>query len=89
MSGRLGRINVTLYYDELERASGGIWRMLSENRDGMAEAEEAYWVGAAMALDGLRTTVIDGDWVSFVAALKMHIDGEPSGADEFQMGDKE
>ena len=88
MSGRLGRINVTLYYDELERASGGIWRMLADEK-GLSEAEVAYWTGAAMALDGLRTTVIDGDWIAFLAALKMHFDGEPSGADEFQMEEKE
>ena len=79
--GRMGRINITLYSDELERASGGIWRLLNEERETITEAEEAYLVGAAMALDQLRTTLIDGDWEQFVTALRMQL-GTSEGKEE-------
>ena len=69
----LGRRNITVFFDELERVTGGIWQLLA--KDGMAETEMAYWTGAANALNLLRSDAIGGDWEQFVAALKMHFEG--------------
>ena len=69
----LGRRNITIYYDELDRVVGGIWTLLA--KDGMPADEAAYWIGASNALNLLRSDSVCGDWEQFVAALKMHHKG--------------
>lgn len=69
----LGRRNITVFFDELERVVGGIWQLMA--KEGMTGEEMAYWTGAANALNLLRSDSIGGDWEQFVAALKMHFEG--------------
>lgn len=69
----LGRRNITIFYDELDRAVGGIWQLLAKG--GMSETEMAYWTGTANALNLLRSDSVCGDWEQFVASLKLHFEG--------------
>lgn len=66
--GRMGRINITVYADELERATGALMQLYKS--DSTDAFEKAYLIGAGVALTQLQTTLIDGDWKQFVTALR-------------------
>lgn len=71
MAGRIGRINVTLYADELERASGAFWQLVSQ--EGISEVEEIWYTAYATCLESLTTTLIDGSWEQFVTAARLQL----------------
>lgn len=75
----LGRHNITIYADELERCIGGIRQMLAQGTDGMTYEEECYWMGALFTLERLLSTSLPDDWKAFIAAMKMHFTGEMPG----------
>lgn len=66
----LGRHNMTIYADELERTIGAIG--IVEETHEMGEREAAYWQGARHALRLLLATDMPNDHAAFVAAMKMH-----------------
>lgn len=63
----MGRINITVYADELERATGSLMQ-LAQNDD-IDGATRIGLISAAIALTQLQTTLIDGDYEQFVTAL--------------------
>lgn len=75
----LGRHNVTIYADEMERCIGGIRQMLSQSTDGMTYEEECFWMGSLFTLERLLSTSLPDDWQAFIAAMKLHFTGEIPG----------
>ena len=69
----LGRHNITIYGDELERAIGGLSTYLA-NAD-VSETEAAYWLGARNALAALHGYDLPDSWQALMAALKLRFDG--------------
>lgn len=74
----LGRHNVTVYADEMERCVGGIRQMLAKS-EGMTYAEECYWMGSLFTLERLLSTSLPDDWQAFIASMKLHFTGEVPG----------
>ena len=73
----LGRHNVTLYADEVERCIGGIRRLASTRE--MGETEQAYWMGAVLALEHVMRIDIPDNWQAFIAAMQLCFTGEQPG----------
>lgn len=69
----LGRHNITVYADELERAIGAM-RIYDLKADLLPE-EASYWLGAVNALSAIRDYDMPDDWQALVAALKLRFDG--------------
>ena len=72
----IGRHNVTLYVDELERAQGGIRIMLESKRGDMSPVEHAYWLGASAVLNQIRLGDLQCSWEQFLSAMKLHFEGD-------------
>jgi len=69
--GRMGRVNITLYADEIERAAGAFWQMVSQ--EGISEVEEIWYTAHATCLESLMTTLVDGSFEQFVTASVMKL----------------
>lgn len=75
----LGRHNITLYADELERCMGDARRLV----DGAASADAAcYWLGALNTLTLLWRPDMPDDHVAMVAALGVHFTIETENGNE-------
>lgn len=66
----LGRHNITIYADELERCIGLCKRILKDEE--LQDEERAYWLGAQNALERIHSYDLPDDATAFVAALKLH-----------------
>ena len=74
----LGRHNITIYADEMERCIGGIRKMMAQS-DGMTHEELCFWMGSLFTLERLLSTSLPDDWQAFIAALQLHFTGELPG----------
>lgn len=68
----LGRHNITIYADELERCIGSL--KLAANETG--DMEGCYFLGARNALELLYSPDMPDNATAFVAALKLHFEEE-------------
>ena len=73
----LGRHNVTLYADEVERCIGGISKLTTTKE--MEFAEECYWLGAKFCLENILRVDIPDNYQAFIAAMQLHFSGEQPG----------
>lgn len=65
----LGRHNITIYADELERCIGMCKLTLDSD---LSESEKAYWLGAMNALERIHSYDLPDDATAFVASMKLH-----------------
>ncbi|MBQ9021054.1 MAG: hypothetical protein IJ113_03420 [Eggerthellaceae bacterium] len=72
---RVGRINVSLYWDELERIKGGVEIYAKQHADELTDAEQAYWLGVSSTVAVLQSESVNGDWQQFITALQLHFKG--------------
>lgn len=71
----LGRHNITVYADELERCIGSCRLLLK--REGITDGEYCYWLGVLFTLEQLHGYSMPDDAEQFINVMQLHF-----GADE-------